>query len=107
MKRGGSLHIIKLGPDSATGQGQYSVTYAPYDRRGGALPPYVVRGDSELRRFLQEIDVNEPAEDRAFAELNSSGRTSLHNVVLSDEQLKRYGLGEMGIIQSVISYLST
>jgi hypothetical protein len=107
MKHEGSLHILRFGPDPATGAERYSITYAPDDRRGGALPPYVVRSDSDLRRFLREIELGEPEVSRALTDVKLSGRVSLPSIVLSNDQLSRYGLGEMGIIQSVISYLST
>ena len=107
MKHEGTLHVRRLGPDPATGEDRYSITYAPYDRRGGALPPYVARSDADLRGFLREIGVEESRIDTVSFEVKSSGRASLPNIVLSDEQLKRYGLAEMSILESVISYLST
>jgi hypothetical protein len=107
MRHHGSLHVLRLGHDPNTGEERFSITYARYDRRGGALPPYVVRGERELLSFLENIGVDKSAAESLLAEMGAQGRGSLPNVVFTDEQLRRYGLGEMGIIQSVISYLST
>ena len=89
------------------GDDRYSITYAPYDKGGGALPAREARSLSELKQFLSDIGCDVSTIERVLNDLNTTGRASLPNVVLSDEQLKRYGLQEMGILQSVISYLST
>ncbi len=107
MKRNGSLNVLLLGTDPATGVARYAITYAPYDRRGGALPAREARSETEVMSFLTEVGINPQARETAVAELRRSRRVSIPNVALSDEELRRYGLQEMGIIQSVISYLST
>lgn len=107
MPHHGTLRVLRLGHDPNTAEDRYSITYARYNRRGGALPPYVMRGERELLSFLEDIGVDKSAAESLLAEVRAQGRGSLPNVVITDEQLRRYGLGELGIIQSVISYLST
>ncbi|PYN93286.1 MAG: hypothetical protein DMD91_30405 [Candidatus Rokuibacteriota bacterium] len=106
MQREGFLHVLRLG-DGLNGEGRYSITFAPYDRGGGALPAREARSPSELREFLSEIGCDGTTIERVVSELQANRRTSMPNVVLSDEQLKRYGLREMGVLQSVLSYLSS
>ncbi|MBI1848080.1 MAG: hypothetical protein HYR86_14060 [Candidatus Rokubacteria bacterium] len=107
MKRNGSLHILRLGLDPVRGEYRYYVTYARYDRRGGALPPYVLQSDSELLGFMREIGVEISDAASTLGDLKLTGHASLHNVGLTNEQLRKYGLEEMGVLESVISYLST
>ena len=45
MDREGSLNLLRLGPDPSTAVGRYALTYAPYDRGGGALPARRVQGE--------------------------------------------------------------
>jgi len=107
MDRTGSLHLLRLGADPATGIARYAVSYAPYDKGGGALPTRVVHGDDELVAFLRALNLDESTARGSVAEVAREGRASLPNVILSDEELRRHGLREMGILESVISYLST
>ena len=107
MDRTGSLDLLRLGRDPATGVTRYAVSYAPYDRRGGALPTHVVDGEAELLALLTELKFDEGIARASIAQVRDNGRASLPNVVLSDEELRRHGLQEMGILESVLSYLSS
>lgn len=107
MDRNGSLHLLRLGPDPDTSVVRYAVSYAPYDKGGGALPTRVVRGDDELAELLAGLKVDESVAHESVAAARSKGRSSLPHVIVSDEELRRHGLHEMGIFESVISYLST
>jgi len=107
MERTGSLHLLRLGTDLHTGKPRYSITYAPYDRRGGALPARLAGSTEELRGFLSEIHCDAAAIEQTVDAVEATGRASLPNVILSDDDLRRYGLMEMGIVESIISYLST
>jgi hypothetical protein len=107
MDRNGSLHLLRLGPDPDTGALRYAVSYAPYDKGGGALPTRVVRSDEELVTLLASLKIDESAARESVGTVRSKGRSSLSNVIVSDEELRRHGLHEMGILESVISYLST
>ncbi len=107
MDHKGALHLLRLGPDPATGEEHFSVTYAPYEKRGGALSPYLARSVGELQTMLAKLRIDEAERNRALSEVRAGGHASLATVILSDADLKQYGLGEMGIIESVISYLST
>jgi hypothetical protein len=107
MDKQGVLHIVRLTIEPDTGTSIYAITYAPYDQRGGALPAREVRGEDVLVSFLKQIRLDDPTISAVLSSLRISGRASVPNIALSDEQLKRYGLSEMGILQSILSYLST
>ena|SRR6266851_8939781 len=107
MQHEGTLHLLDFGPDPTTGVNRYAVNYASYDSHGGALPNVLRQGENGLRAFLAELQIEGSKIERALNDLHEHGRAVIQHVVLSDEQIKRYGLNEMGIIQSIISYLST
>src|SRR5258708_25925579 len=107
MNRNGSLHILRLGPDPTSGVQRYSISYAPYDGHGGALPTVSVRGEEALRDFLTSIHIPPDLADGAIREVSARGRTSVPNVALTDDELAGLGLKEMTILRSIISYLST
>ena len=107
MNHEGTLRIVHLDADRRSGKPQYSVTYVPYSRGGGALPRRVIGGDDQLRDFLREVQVDQRTIDETLAQVRTAGSVSLQRIVLSDEQLQQHGLQEMGILESVISYLST
>ncbi len=73
----GTLAILKMGVDRSTGAARHVISFAPYTHGGGALRTISRYGSEALRQFLIA------------------------------EQLKRYGLGEMSIGASIMSYLST
>jgi hypothetical protein len=107
MHQEGSLQILRLEEDPDSRQQRYSVAFAPYNRRGGALPSHVSRSDPELPGHRADQRFGEADIVQLLADVRRSGRASVPNVALSRDQLKKYGLQEMGILQSVISYLST
>ena len=107
MERNGALHVLRLGANPLTGKDRYSITYTPYDKHGGALPSREAGSPSELQAFLCEIKCDRGMIDGVLSEIQSTGRASIPNVILSDDQLRGYGLQEMGVLQSILSYLSS
>jgi hypothetical protein len=107
MEKHGSLNIRRRGSDQSTGQLRYSLTYAPYDRGGGALPPRVAQTDDELKGLLIEIGLDQEIVERAVRTARVEGRVSIPDVTLTDEQVQRYGLKEMGIGASILSYIAS
>ena len=107
MNHNGSLHVLKLGPDPVSGLTRYAMSYAAYDKGGGALPTHVAHGESDLEAVLKDLNVDGANAHATAVEARDNGRASLPNVVLSDDELRRHGLKEMGILDSVISYLSS
>ena len=69
MDRTGSLHLLRLGADPAAGIARYAVSYAPYDKGGGALPTRVVHGDDELVAFLRALNLDESTARGSVAEV--------------------------------------
>jgi len=106
MNHEGTLQSAKLDVDRRSGKPQYSVTYVPYSRGGGALPRRVITGDDQLTDFLRELGVDQRTIDETLTEVRAAGSVPLQRIVLSDEQLRRHGLHEMGILESVLSSLS-
>src|SRR5947209_3563640 len=106
MERNGSLHVLRLGADPGTGATRYAASYTPYDKGGGAIPKRVVHGDEDLLALLHTLRVDDALAREVLAKVLAHGRTTLPNVVLLDDDLRRHGLQEMGILDSVISYLS-
>ena len=106
MERHGSLHILRLRPDSSPGESRYRLTYAPYDRGSGALPPKVAETNDELKSFLTEIGLDRETVERAARTVQVERRASIPDVTLTDDQVEHYGLKEMGIGASILSYIA-
>jgi hypothetical protein len=58
----------------------------------GSTGTHPVDGEEELRAFLQQLGVPEDRVQRAMPELRLHGNVSIHPVLLSAEQIQRYGL---------------
>jgi hypothetical protein len=102
----GTLAILKMGVDRSTGAARHVISFAPYTHGGGALRTMSRYGSEALRQFLIELGL--PSEQAAsmVKQVEETNR-AIPNVQLTAEQLKRYGLGEMSIGASIMSYLST
>ena len=105
MRIEGTLRIVPFDQDPATFR--YSVTFAPYDSRGGALPQLRLCDGDALRAFLLEIGVSAATINDVLNELAGKGSAALQNTVLSLEQLRRYKLLELGIGESIMRYISS
>ena len=90
MQHNGTLHILRLGHRPETNLTTYSVTYASYRGRGGALQIHRCQGEKELRDLLSDLAIHGDLIDQAPNELRRAGRASIPNVQLSDEQINRY-----------------
>jgi hypothetical protein len=64
-------------------------------------------GTEELRRFLVDLGFDRAGAQSLAETVETENRASRANVKFTAEQLKRYGLGEMSIGESIKSYLST
>lgn len=100
----GTLHIVRFDGDAASPR--YSVMFAPYSSHGGALPQLPLSDSEALRAFLLEIGVPAETVNHVLIELTAKGAVSLQKSVLSVEQLRHYGLLELGIGESIMRYLS-
>ena len=107
MEKHGSLNIRRRGSDPSTGQPRYSLTYAPYDRGGGALPRRIAQTGDELASLLIEIGLDQEIVERSVRTARAEGRASIPDVTLTDDQVQRYGLKEMGIGASILSYIAS
>jgi hypothetical protein len=98
----GTLHIVQFDRDEG-----YSVSFAPYVSRGGALPQLRLSNSDALVRFLADIGLTGTRGQEALAGLAAKGSVSLQGISLSLEQLRRHNLLELGIAESIMRYLST
>ena len=103
----GTLAILKMGVDQSTGAARYVISFAPYTHGGGALRTISRDGSEALRQFLIEVGLPSEQAGSIVKHVEETNRASIPNVQLTAEQLKRYGLGEMSIGASIMSYLST
>lgn len=90
MQHNGTLRILRLGEQPGTKLTTFSVTYAPYRGRGGALKSHPCQGEQELRNLLSEMAIDQESIDNALNDLRRLGRALIPNVQLSDEQINRY-----------------
>jgi hypothetical protein len=86
----GTLHISKLGsqPD-----GPFSVVFAPYVGKGGAVPSVRLPNQPAVRDFLERrIGVFRPQIDQTISELANRGSASVFNVQLTLRQVRKLNL---------------
>jgi hypothetical protein len=107
MQRTGTLRVLQLGPDPTTGDHRYALRYSPYDKGGGALPARIARGENDLKALLAELKIDDSTVRNIIGDVHRSGAAAIPSVVLTDDELRRHGLQEMGIVESVFSYLAS
>jgi hypothetical protein len=115
MQYAGTLRIIRVEPPTVDTPRTYVVTYAPdvlVEAEPGAkipsgyqLKPHTAHGDENLIALLVGLNIHGGAIDRALEELHQQGSTLIAPVVLSDEELSRYGL-QWTVGSKILSYLS-
>jgi hypothetical protein len=89
----GSIHVVRSENSKETVPGKYSVIYAPYSGPGGAVPSVKLNGLGALIEFLGEkLRVDPSAVEVALKELAIKGSTSIPNVQLRTQELRRLGL---------------
>jgi len=87
----GTIHIVR--DTSQNGRPQYSVVFAPYLGKGGAIRPVRPKGEDELRSFLQKrLRIFPYQVDQALAQLDQKGSASIFNVQLNLRRAKKLNL---------------
>ncbi len=90
-RREGVIHIV--GGTRPNGSKEYSVIFAPFTGKGGAVPAKRLPGLKELREFLDKrVHIRPTSVDEALAELARKGSTSIFQVQLTTREAKKLGL---------------
>ena len=98
----GKLRILRI--DKAP---VYWIMFLPYHTGGGAIPRYVSKGKERLRQVLTDLDIDSFIIDQALENLDDKGESAIDHVVLSTDQIRRYGLGELGVLNSIRTYIGS
>jgi hypothetical protein len=86
----GTIHVSKT---NGNGRAQYSLIFAPYLGKGGAIPSVKLKDDDELRSFLEKrLGILPYTVDQAFGQLKQKGSASIFNVQLSLRRAKKLNL---------------
>jgi len=89
----GSIHILAHDSNRPNHEKTYSVIFAPFTGRGGAVPAKQFTGLVKLRKFLEErLHIRKPWVEESLLELARKGDTSIFNVRLTSRERKRFGL---------------
>jgi hypothetical protein len=96
----GTLRIVRFDDDSG-----YAVVFAPLRSGGGALPQLRLATSEALRAFMLDLGVSEAPAEEILTELKASGSVSRH-MVAPFEMLRRYELLQLGVMESILRYLS-
>ena len=90
-RKEGVIHIV-VGT-KPNGHKEYSVIFAPFIGRGGAVPSKRLFGLEQLRKFLEKrLHIWCSSVDEALAELDRKGNASISQVQLTPRQAKKLGL---------------
>jgi hypothetical protein len=88
----GSVHILK---SNGNQRPSYSVVFTPYlgHGQGGPIPSVKLRGEVELRSFLEKrLTIQPDVVDEALGKLALKDSTSIFNVQVSHRRVKKLGL---------------
>jgi hypothetical protein len=84
--------VVFIDDYSHGGKG-YSLVFAPFAGRGGAVPAVRHRDKEELRTFLEDrLHVSRSRVEEALLDLDRKGRTYIANVELTSRQARKLGL---------------
>jgi hypothetical protein len=73
--------------------GEYSLVFAPFAGRGGAVPAVHCKGTEELQAFLEDrLRISRSRVEEALRELDYKGHTFIPNVELTSKQARSVGL---------------
>ncbi len=90
-KSEGSIHIVMN--RTTNGLPQYSLVFAPYVGRGGAIPSRHLAGGDNLRGFLEKrLSIDPYVVDQALAELDGKRSATIFNVQLNLRQARKLNL---------------
>jgi hypothetical protein len=86
----GRLHFMRIGKQAP----EYGTGFTPYAGvSGGAIKVRPFAGEQALREFLVgPIGADQERVEVALKELREKGASGLDRIVLSDEQLREFGL---------------
>jgi hypothetical protein len=89
----GSIDIIRLGNSKGIIPSMYSAIYLPYSG-GGTAPSMQIDGAQSLKEFLENdlLHLRKSSVEAALKELAEDGSTSIPNVQLRTQELRRLGL---------------
>ena len=96
----GTLRVVKFDDESG-----YSAVFIPDQRGGGALPQLRLPTHESLRAFLLDIGFSEATADEFLTELVTADSVSRHTAAPVD-MLRRYELLQLGVVESILRYLS-
>lgn len=96
----GTLRIVRF--DDETG---YSAVFVPAHPGGGALPQLRLPTRESLRAFLLDIGFKEATAEEILSELEVTAAVSRYTAAPL-EMLRRYELLQLGIVESILRYLS-
>ena len=86
----GAIHILSIHVDRKE---QYSVIFAPFAGRGGAVPSRRFANENQLQSFLQDqVGISRSAVEDALREVQHKGSASIFHVQLTRGAAKRLGL---------------
>ena len=89
----GSLRVFRYKSVSPTAPQEFDVTYAPYDRTGGALRARRLLGRDALAHFLEtDVHLNQEVLESALATVDLEQSVSVPNVVFTEDEIARLGL---------------
>jgi len=79
--------------------------FAPDQLGGGAIPQLRLPTRESLKAFLLDIGFPEATTDEILTEVAAAGTASRHTNA-PFEMLRRYGLLQLGVVESILRYLS-
>jgi hypothetical protein len=87
----GSVHIVRNKTRNRIPE--YTLVFAPYLGSGGPIPGKHLKGNAELREFLEgPLRIRRYVVDPALVELEQTDSTTIFNVQISRRQAKRLNL---------------
>jgi hypothetical protein len=88
---GGTVTILLENPQEP--YSRFRVTFSPYEKAGGGMKPTHLIGTINLTVFLMErLGIDAYIAREAVVRAAMTGRWSIPNVILSEDQLKLHGL---------------
>lgn len=104
----GKLRILRIDKTTpADHQAIYWVMFFPYRASGGAIPRHICYGEENLRKALSDLGIEMFYIDQTMKDLEDKKDSCIDHVLLNNDQLRRYGLGELGVFDSIRTYIGS